>query len=74
MINLEGSIDYSTVRQCLYCRHGSQTADGENILCIKKGVMLPHSKCRKFKYDPLKREPLLKPQRLEFSKEEFSLK
>ncbi len=42
---------------CSYCIYGRLSPDGESILCIQHGVMLPTSSCRKFKYNPLKRKP-----------------
>lgn len=42
---------------CSYCIFGRPSPDGESILCIKRGVMLLTSSCRKFKYNPLKRKP-----------------
>ncbi|MBR5022145.1 MAG: hypothetical protein IKY18_02960 [Oscillospiraceae bacterium] len=41
---------------CAYCQWGT-TMDETQILCIKKGVVLAGSKCRKFRYDPCKRIP-----------------
>ncbi|MBQ7638033.1 MAG: hypothetical protein IJS90_03935 [Clostridia bacterium] len=59
--------------KCAYCVFGEITADGKNVLCPKKGVMQPDGSCKKFSYDPLKREPE-RPARLpEFSSEDFSL-
>ena len=41
---------------CKYCEHGVPVPDGTAVLCEKiGGVMQPYSKCRRFKYDPLKR-------------------
>lgn len=45
------------VPACEYCLHGRLSPDGENILCIKRGIMLPYSSCKKYSYDPLKRVP-----------------
>lgn len=59
--------------QCQYCRFGTISADGKVVFCVKRGVMLPFSKCFRYKYDPLKREPYKKPQKLEYKKEDFSL-
>lgn len=58
---------------CTYCLYGKLTADGESVLCVKKGVMLPESSCRKYIYDPLKRKPgrLMQPDKHE--PEEFAL-
>ncbi len=59
--------------RCEYCSRGELTADKQSVLCVKKGVMLPHSSCRRFSYDPLKREPKPLPKKQQFSPEDFSL-
>lgn len=61
--------------QCKYCEFGSVSADKSAVLCQKAGgVMQPFSKCRKFKYDPFKREPkFLSFNNSEFEKDDFSL-
>ena len=41
---------------CSYCLHGGKISDTE-VICIKKGVVDAAGSCRKFIYDPLKREP-----------------
>ena len=43
-------------RVCSYCLYGANL-DEDQILCSKKGIRSPDDKCRKFKYDPLKRVP-----------------
>ncbi len=45
------------------------------ILCIKKGVREPSSRCRAFRYDPFKRKPpaAVLPQTEELSAADFSL-
>ena len=61
-------------KSCTYCVHVTQI-DGDQILCIKKGVLPLTVKCRKFFYDPCKRIPV-KPKALDFSKyneEDYSL-
>lgn len=47
-----------TEPQCAYCEH-AQIADGGEVAVCRKvgGIMQLHSKCKKYKYDPLKREP-----------------
>ena len=48
--------------QCAYCEHGTVTANKDTVICKKQGaVMQSFSKCKKFKYDPLKREPAKRP-------------
>ncbi len=44
-------------KRCDYCLHGTVLSD-EQVLCIKKGVVSAQGKCRKFCYDPCKRQPL----------------
>jgi hypothetical protein len=36
--------------RCEYCVIGKLSADGENILCPKKGVMNKDFSCKKFRY------------------------
>ena len=43
--------------RCEYCLRGKLSADGETVLCTKKGVMNKDFSCKKFRYDPLKRVP-----------------
>ncbi len=59
--------------RCIYCENGSTTANGQTVLCTKKGVMLPDSFCKKFRYDPLKRVPQTAKIQSDFSAEDFSL-
>ncbi len=46
-------------KQCSLCEIGRPAPDGCSVLCDKHGVMPLDSRCRSFRYDPLKREPLL---------------
>lgn len=41
---------------CSYCAHGGKV-DDQTVLCRKKGFVAASYRCRKFKYDPLKRVP-----------------
>ncbi|MBQ7115679.1 MAG: hypothetical protein IJN94_04600 [Clostridia bacterium] len=60
--------------QCAFCEYGSCVGDGETVLCRKiGGIMQAFSKCKKFRYDPLKREPKVISFSGDFSKEDFSL-
>lgn len=60
--------------QCAFCEYGSSVGNDETVLCRKiGGIMQPFSKCKKFKYDPLKREPKVISFSGDFSKEDFSL-
>ncbi len=60
---------------CACCEMGKLSPDGEMILCIKKGIRSPDSKCRAFRYDPLKRRPPAAqlPDTHDFSAADFSL-
>lgn len=42
---------------CESCLHGRLSPDEESVLCIKKGIVAPDDRCRKYSYDPLKRRP-----------------
>lgn len=42
---------------CEYCEHVMQSFDGNKQLCDKLGVVESSHKCRRFVYDPLKRQP-----------------
>ncbi len=46
---------------CIYCESGRLAPGGVSVLCVRKGIVKPDGKCRKFKYDPLKREPKVPP-------------
>ncbi len=61
-------------RSCTYCQYFT-TLDEEQGLCMKKGIVAPDGKCRKFRYDPCKRIPP-RPKPLDvdkYSTEDFSL-
>ncbi len=58
---------------CVYCLHGRTSSDGVMILCRRHGPVVPHYKCRKFKYNPLKRVPRRLPKLPSFSKEDFDI-
>lgn len=59
--------------QCKYCVFGTPSGE-ESVICRKVGgIMQAFSKCRKFKYDPLKREPKVKAFFSDFSKDDFAI-
>lgn len=59
---------------CEYCALGKLTSDGKNVLCKKKGVTALYYKCRRFRYDPLKRVPKKPPQKVsEYEQKDFEL-
>lgn len=58
---------------CSYCMHGKLAPNGENVLCMKKGVVEKDFACRKFKYDVLKRQPKRQRELEKFDAEDFKL-
>lgn len=59
---------------CLYCQH-SHDISAQQVACVKHGLKAPTDKCRKFRYDPLRRVPP-RPKKADFSgltSEDFSL-
>lgn len=42
---------------CKYCEHASPIVSEDKMVCPKYGVVSADYKCRRFRYDPLKREP-----------------
>lgn len=59
--------------QCAYCSRGMVCNGTKKVVCAKKGVTESTDSCRKFKYDPLKREPLLKLNIRNFENNDFVL-
>lgn len=55
-------------RYCRFCEHASALSDPDRMLCGKHGVVEAGGCCRRFVYDPLKREPAppVKLQPMEF--------
>lgn len=59
---------------CSYCVYAGQSGDGR-MICSKKGFVSPDGKCRRFKYDPLKRTPARYKAKdfTQFREDDFSL-
>lgn len=57
---------------CTYCENSEKDSDGDVFCKIEK-----HSerkgKCKQFKYDPLKRKPLVLPKLPTYNPDDFSL-
>ncbi len=58
---------------CEHCTRGKKTADGKQVLCLKKGVMPLHGRCNSYRYDPFRRIPKPKPTLLKYDPSEFKL-
>lgn len=56
---------------CAYCRYGIRK--GDVVLCEYNGVVDTTYKCRKFRYDPIKRVPMSVPPLPDYSEEDFSI-
>ena len=41
---------------CSYCRLGTSIGNGE-IACVRRGITSAGGSCKRFIYDPIKREP-----------------
>lgn len=52
--------------RCAYCKRGAPL-DEERVICVKKGIVVASGSCRRFQYDPLKRQPP-RPASADFSK------
>ena len=44
-------------KYCKYCEEATTLSDADTMLCSKFGVVSSGHVCRRFKYDPLKRNP-----------------
>ena len=44
-------------KYCKYCEHAGTLSDPDSMLCGKAGVVRASHCCRRFRYDPLKRDP-----------------
>ncbi len=58
---------------CRLCEHGRLSADKTAVVCMKKGIVDPDGKCRKYVYDPLKRVAKETVSMGEFTAEDFEL-
>lgn len=41
---------------CALCEHGTPLFTGDAVLCRRRGLVQPTARCRRFRYDPLKRD------------------
>lgn len=71
MKKLFGKKDISA--SCSYCVHGRIAPNKESILCKKSGLVDVDYSCKKFKYDPLKRQPARPRPIIKYEEDDFSL-
>ena len=63
-----------TEPQCGCCEYAELAPDSNVAVCRKiGGIMQLHSKCKKFRYDPLKREPKKVLFSSDFTKGDFEI-
>lgn len=53
--------DNDVPKLCVFCEKAALLADGDTVLCSKKGIVACDHTCRAFSYDPLKHVPKPKP-------------
>ncbi len=60
-------------KKCEYCIHASPLGKNSEMVCLKRGIVNSDDLCRKYKYDPLKREPKKQLISDNYSPEDFVL-
>lgn len=72
-IMAEKAFDKKLPHSCEYCVHGERSVYAKEILCKKRGVTEYRDSCRKYKYNPLKRDPIKTKIGDNYSPEDFKL-
>ncbi len=67
------NIDREITEICLFCEKGEPLNGNRRVLCPKHGVVAADYGCRKFVYDPLKRDPKNPPTIADFQVEDLIL-
>ena len=57
LIMSEKAFNKNLTPRCEYCAHGRTLPGITEIICKKKGITYSDDSCRRYKYDPLKRNP-----------------
>ncbi len=52
-----GFFSKSVEPSCSYCRYGVLCRGTDTVVCEKKGLTRADEFCRRFRYDPIKRQP-----------------
>lgn len=63
----------SIAKRCEYCMHATTYAGNDTLFCKYRGVVEPSDKCRKYRYDILKRQPSKQTLGNDYSKDDFVL-
>lgn len=73
MFKQDSLFDNQITPACEYCEHGRDSSEYNMIMCKKKGIVSPYFRCKKFRYDPLRRVPKRAEAQRRFTPEEFAL-
>ena len=73
MFKQDSLFDNQITPSCEYCEHGRDSSEYNMIMCKKKGIVSPYFRCKKFRYDPLRRVPKRAEAQRRFTPEEFAL-
>lgn len=65
--------DKNIPKKCGYCFFADTAISSGKVLCLKKGPVDFEDCCRKYKYNPLLREPLKMQPQKDFKEEDFIL-
>ena len=65
--------DKTIIKKCGHCLFGTDLGDDGEIICKKRGIVNKNDLCRKYKYDPLKREPQKQIISDNYSPEDFKI-
>ena len=68
-----GMFSAEITQSCALCEHANHLQDVKFVLCSKKGVVSAEFCCKKFSYDPLKRQPKRIRVLAEYSPDDFSI-
>lgn len=60
-------------KYCKHCIHGKTLEYTGEVFCKKRGFVSPLTKCRKYKYDPIKRTPQVAKLNTAYKKDDFVL-
>ncbi len=65
--------DKTVIKKCEYCLSATPIGNDGEMICLKRGIVNSDDLCRKYKYDPLKREPKKQKIADNYSAEDFKL-
>ncbi len=67
------TFDKKQQKYCMYCRFGQYLEYSDEVLCSKKGFRNKFDKCLKYKYDPLKRTPMINDIKNNYTNDDFKI-